>query len=323
MTSNKRSYTTCGYLGLLAALILLPLLMPSNYYLFLAIMVGIYFIMIVGLNLIIGFTGLLSLAHGSFFAIGAYACAILQLRGLLTFWPSLLAAAVVTALLAIAVGVPMLRTKGPYFAIGTLCLTILVALVLTNWVSLTGGTSLGGIPGPAPIRIFEWQIDFLSNTTYYYLVLIFAVLSAVGIYRLIHSRVGRAFMAIRDQEELAEAVGIGAMKFKLLAFTTGAVLAGLAGALYAGYMGALDPDIAGALSSFNMLVMSIVGGASTLSGALIGTMVLWLVPEVLHFSHHYKPLIFGVMLLLIIIYMPNGIMGFIRQLHPKLSQWIR
>jgi len=321
MKHVKKSKVYWLYLFLLV-LFFVPLFIPGNYYIFLAIMVGIYFIMIVGLNLIIGYTGLLSLAHGSFFAIGAYSCAILQVRHILSFWPALLAAVVITGAIAAVVGILILRTRGPYFAIGTLCLTILVALVLTNWVSLTGGTSLGGIPGPDPLDVFGWQINFLSSATYYYVVLIFAVISTVVIYRLIHSRIGQAFMAIRDQEELAEAVGINAFKFKVLSFTIGAVLAGLGGGLYAGYMGAVDPDMAGALSSFNLLVMSIVGGSGTITGALIGTILLWLVPETLHFSHHYKPLIFGALLLTIIIYMPKGIVGSMKESHPKIAEWI-
>lgn len=311
------------YLGLLALLIVLPLVLPGNYYIFLAIMVGIYFIMILGLNLILGYTGLLSLAHGSFFAIGAYSCALLQIKATLPFWPSLLAGMIIVGIIATIVGMLILRTRGPYFSIGTLSLTILVALVLTNWVTLTGGTSLGGIPGPPPMNVFGWKIDFLSSVNYYYLVLIFATLSVLGMYRLINSRIGRAFMAIRDQEELAEAVGINAMKFKILSFSIGAVLAGLGGGLYAGYMGALDPEMAGALSSFNLVVMSIVGGSGTIIGALVGTMLLWLIPETLQFSNHYKPLIFGAMLLIIIIYMPSGIMGMIKNINTKIAKWVQ
>jgi branched-chain amino acid transport system permease protein len=153
-------------------------------------------------------------------------------------------------------------------------------------------------------------------------VVFFLTLSITGVYRLLRSRVGRAFVAIRDQEELAGSVGIDIMRFKILSFSLGSLLAGLAGGLYAGYMGAIDPDIASVHMSFNLLVMSIVGGASSLSGAVIGTILLWLLPEVLQASEEFKPLIFGAILLVIIIFMPNGIAGRIKALHPAMSKWI-
>lgn len=310
------------WLAFLFAMILLPWLLSGRYHLFLATMVGIYVIMVVGLNLIMGFTGLVSIAHGAFFGIGAYTCAILQTRSILSFWPALGAAVLFTALIGALIGLAMLRARGPYLAIGTMCLSILTALVLMNWVSLTGGTSLGGIAGPGELEILGLRIDFLSGKSYYYLVVFFLALSIAGVYRLLRSRVGRAFVAIRDQEELAGAIGINIMGFKILSFSLGSLLAGLAGGLYAGYMGAIDPDIASVHMSFNLLVMSIVGGASSLSGAVIGTILLWLLPEVLQASEEFKPLIFGAILLVIIIFMPNGIAGRIRTLHPALSKWI-
>lgn len=323
MINKSKSHAVYICFALIGLIAVLPWVLPGRYYLFLATMVGIYTIMVTGLNLIVGFTGLISIAHGAFFGIGAYTCAILQVRGILPYWPALAVGAFSTALIGALVGLAILRAKGPYLAIGTMALSILTALVLLNWQSLTGGASLGGIEGPGVIKLGSWKIDFYSGPTYYYLVYIFVVLSIAGVYRLIHSRVGRAFMALRGQEELAEAIGVNAMQFKILSFTIGCLLAGLAGGLYAGFMGAIDPDIASVGMSFNLLVMTIVGGAGTLSGAFVGTVLLWLLPEVLQASEEYKPLLFGAILLVIIIFMPKGIMGRVKELHPSLDKWVK
>jgi branched-chain amino acid transport system permease protein len=285
-------------------------------------MVGIFVILVISLNLVVGYTGQISLAHGAFYGIGAYICGILQVREILPFWPALVVAIIGTGILGILVGIPMLRTRGPYFAIGSMCLGIIVSLVLLNWQSLTGGTSLGGIRGPGQLKIGGWVIDFLSNKVYYYFVLIFVVLTIFIVNRLIYSRVGRAFMAIREEEELAEAIGVNPMRFKVLSFAIGAMLAALAGSLYAGYMGAIDPDIASVGMSFNLLVMVLVGGSGTMAGSVIGTVLLWMIPEWLQAAQQYRPLIFGFILLLIIIFMPRGIVGWLRAIHPKIAEWI-
>ena len=323
MTDETNSHALYIWLIMIALIILLPWFLPGRYYLFLTTMVGIYTIMVVGLNLIVGFTGLISIAHGAFFGIGAYTCAILQVRGVMPYWPALAVGTIFTGLVGALVGVAILRARGPYLAIGTMALSILTAMVLMNWQGLTGGASLGGIGGPGTLRIGDWHVDFYSGKTYYYFVYILVVVSMTGVYRLIHSRIGRAFMAIRGREELAEAIGINTMHFKILSFTIGCLLAGLAGGLYAGFMGAIDPDIASVGMSFNLLVMTIVGGAGTLSGAFIGTVLLWLLPEVLQASEEYKPLLFGIILLVIIIFMPKGIMGRVRELHPALDKWVK
>ena len=310
------------YFIFLLIMLALPWVLKGRYGIYLATMVGIFVILVISLNLVVGYTGQISLAHGAFYGIGAYICGILQVRGILPFWPALVVAIVATGILGILVGIPMLRTRGPYFAIGSMCLGIIVSLVLLNWQSLTGGTSLGGIRGPGQLKIGGWVIDFLSNKVYYYLVLIFVVLTIFIVNRLIHSRVGRAFMAIREEEELAEAIGVNPMRFKVLSFTIGAMLAALAGCLYAGYMGAIDPDIASVGMSFNLLVMVLVGGSGTMTGSVIGTVLLWMIPEWLQAAQQYRPLIFGFILLLIIIFMPRGIVGWLRAIHPKVAEWI-
>jgi branched-chain amino acid transport system permease protein len=322
MSAPLTSAKFWAYFIFLLILLALPWVLKGRYGIYLATMVGIFVILVISLNLVVGYTGQISLAHGAFYGIGAYICGILQVREILPFWPALVVAIIGTGILGILVGIPMLRTRGPYFAIGSMCLGIIVSLVLLNWQSLTGGTSLGGIRGPGQLKIGGWVIDFLSNKVYYYFVLIFVVLTIFIVNRLIYSRVGRAFMAIREEEELAEAIGVNPMRFKVLSFAIGAMLAALAGSLYAGYMGAIDPDIASVGMSFNLLVMVLVGGSGTMAGSVIGTVLLWMIPEWLQAAQQYRPLIFGFILLLIIIFMPRGIVGWLRAIHPKIAEWI-
>ncbi len=164
---------TCLFLGLLA--FLLPLVIRSNYWLYMFTLVGIYIILVASLDLIYGYTGMVSLGHGAFFGIGAYACGILQTKLGFPFLPALLLGTLFTCSVSAVLGWPMLRIKGPYFALGTLALGLMVTIVIHNWDSLTGGVSLSGIPLPPVIQFLGCTIDFSSKRTYYYFVLLFVV----------------------------------------------------------------------------------------------------------------------------------------------------
>lgn len=300
----------------------LPFILQSNYWIFMFTMVGIFMILVGSLDLIYGYTGLVSLGHAAFFGIGAYAHALLQIKVGFGFLPALLVAAVITAISAVILGWPMLRIKGPYFALGTLALGSIISIVIHNWDSLTGGVSLSGIPLPPLIHIGGFSIDFSSRKAYYYLVLACLILSLFLIRRLTKSRTGRAFESIRENDDLAAALGINVARYKIIAFVTASTIAGIAGGLYASYMGAIEPEIAGSHMAFNLLVMIVVGGARTLTGVVIGPLLLWFVPEFLEAAEVYRPLFFGLLLLIVIIFMPSGIAGRIRAINPKIAKWI-
>jgi branched-chain amino acid transport system permease protein len=311
---------TCLFFGLLA--ILLPLVIRSNYWLYMFTLVGIYIILVASLDLIYGYTGLVSLGHAAFFGIGAYACGILQTKLGFSFLPALLLGSLFTCIVSAVLGWPMLRIKGPYFALGTLALGLMVTIVIHNWDSLTGGVSLSGIPPPPVIQCLGYTMDFSSKRIYYYLVLLFVFLTLFFIRQITHSRPGRAFQSIRENADLAEALGVEILRYKLIAYVMASTIAGVAGGLYASYMGSIEPEIAGGHMSFHLLVMIVIGGARTITGEIVGPVLLWFVPEFLEATQVYRPLFFGFILLVVIIFMPMGIAGKLRSLHPRISRWI-
>jgi len=308
------------FLGLLA--LLMPLVIRSDYWLYMFTLVGIYIILVASLDLIYGYTGLVSLGHAAFFGIGAYACGILQTKLGFSFLPALLLGGLFTCLAAAVLGWPMLRIKGPYFALGTLALGLMVTIVIHNWDSLTGGVSLSGIPLPPVIQFLGYTIDFSSKQTYYYFVLLFVFSTLFFIKQITHSRPGRAFQSIRENADLAEALGVDILRYKLIAYVMASTIAGVAGGLYASYMGSIEPEIAGGHMSFHLLVMIVIGGARTITGEIVGPLLLWFVPEFLEATQVYRPLFFGFILLVVIIFMPMGIAGKLRSLHPRISRWI-
>ena len=311
---------TCLFLGLLA--FLLPLVIRSDYWLYMFTLSGIYIILVASLDLIYGYTGLVSLGHAAFFGIGSYACGILQTKLGFSFLPALLLGSLFTCLASAFLGWPMLRIKGPYFALGTLALGLMVTIVIHNWDSLTGGVSLSGIPLPPVIQFLGYTIDFSSKRIYYYLVLLFVFSTLFFIRQVTHSRPGRAFQSIRENADLAEALGVDILRYKLIAYVMASTIAGVAGGLYASYMGSIEPEIAGGHMSFHLLVMIVIGGARTITGEIVGPLLLWFVPEFLEATQVYRPLFFGFILLVVIIFMPMGIAGKLRSLHPRISRWI-
>ena len=311
---------TCLFLGVLA--FLLPLAIRSDYWLYMFTLVGIYIILVASLDLIYGYTGLVSLGHAAFFGIGAYACGILQTKLGFSFLPALLLGSLFTCIVSAVLGWPMLRIKGPYFALGTLALGLMVTIVIHNWDSLTGGVSLAGIPLPPVIQFLGYTIDFSSKRTYYYFVLLFVFLALFFIRQITHSRPGRAFQSIRENADLAESLGVEILRYKLIAYVMASTIAGVAGGLYASYMGSIEPEIAGGHMSFHLLVMIVIGGARTITGEIVGPLLLWFVPEFLEATQVYRPLFFGFILLVVIIFMPMGIAGKLRSLHPRISRWI-
>jgi len=290
----------------------------KGYYLT-ALGMGLFYVLLgLSLNLVTGFAGSISICHGAFYGIGAYACGLLIVKTGMTFWPAFVLGTVITGIISFLVGIPFVRTKGPYFAIGTLCFGAIVSLIILNWVSLTGGISLRGITSPGGLGI----VKFKGMTNYYYLLFAAVLLYIYINHKLRNSRVGRALIAIREDEELAECTGVNTRWYKLLAFSVAGLLAGLAGGLYAGYMRAIDPGLASIGHSFTILAMLIVGGTGTISGAIFGPLLLWLLPEFLMVAEDFRLIIYGVFLLLVILFMPRGIAGQLKYSLPNISKWI-
>ncbi|RSK27356.1 branched-chain amino acid ABC transporter permease [Bacillus sp. HMF5848] len=291
---------------LLLAAIVFPLVTQNNYYKQVLILVFIWSIAVYGFNVISGYIGQLSLAHSGFFAIGAYAVGLLTTKANVPFWIAFFIALAITPVLGALVGVVALRTRNHFFAIYTMCVGFIIYLIIDKWDELTGGVrGLIGIPTPAPIG----PIYFDSILSQYYLVLFFLVTTIFVMHRIIHSLLGRTFVAIRNSEQLAQTIGISIMKNQLIAFVISTFFAGLAGILYATFIRFIGPDIASTMITFEMLLYLLVGGIGTLTGPLLGTFIIVTLTQSLQFLEEYRMIIFGPIVVLIMLFYPRGIVG--------------
>jgi len=286
--------------------ILFPFVIPNQYYLHILTLGFIWTIAVYGLNLLAGFTGYLSLAHAGFFAIGAYSLGLLTVKADMGFWLAFVLAPIITAIFGFIIGLVALRTREHFFAIYTLCVGYVIYLVIDKWSSLTEGVrGLMGIPSPGNIG----PISLSTPIAQYYFVLFMFLLVALVVYRIVNSLVGRTFIAIRNSEELALSLGISTRNNKLLSFVLSTFFAGLAGALFASFSQFIGPDIAYTSVMFDLLIYMIVGGIGTLSGPLVGTLLIVSLTQTLQFLQDFRMLIFGPMLTLFIIFWPGGIVG--------------
>jgi branched-chain amino acid transport system permease protein len=290
--------------GVIVLLILLPFLVTNQYNLHMIVMAGIYAIMAIGLDLIIGYTGALSLAHAAFFGIGAYTSALLTLNTGVNFWVGLLAAIGATAFASLLVGLVCLRTRGIAFIIMTISFANITYLIALNWVSLTNGQmGLSLIPPPI-LGAFKFDAKF----SYYYLVLALMLLVYYLARCLVNSRVGRAWIGIRENELLAESVGVDPFKYSLFAFVAGSSLAGLSGSLYAHYTTFISPENLMFSVTLILLVMTVLGGKGTLLGPVIGAAIFTVVPEYLRIAEDLRLPIFGLLLVVLALFMPKGLL---------------
>ena len=303
------------YLLLLGLALIVPLIIPNRYSFQIIIMSCLYAIGTLGMNLILGYTGQASLAHAGFFGIGAYGVALLTQAGM-SFWLALPLSALLAAAIGFFVGLPTLRTRGSYFAISTLCMGVIIEIVAGNWVGLTGGTTgIVGIPQPTPIG----PLHFETQTSQYYLVLFFLLLTLFVMHRLVFSLKGLSFMAVRNNEVLAEAVGINTFTTKILSFVIANFFAGMAGGIYASLIGSISPSSASILITFNLLVYLLLGGMATLAGPVIGAFAIPILMEYLQALQEYSMIIFGILLIVVIIYFPRGLMGGLTTLRNRMT----
>lgn len=292
-------------LGMLFILSTFPILGMNTYYLRIIIMVFIYTILALGLNIITGYTGQLSLGNASFFAIGAYVSAILVKSGS-PFIVGLLVAGVIAGIFGLLLGLPTLRLSGTYLAITTLGFGEIIRMILLNWDSVTNGPlGISRIPRP---NFFGITLS-LGNGGIYYLVLIITVLVLIANYTIINSKIGRSFIAIKEDELAAIFMGIDTFKVKRVAFILSSFLSGIAGSLYAHMLGYIDPQTFTFDTSIMIVSIVILGGMGTLKGPIIGAAILVIFPEVLRFLSEYRFLVYGVVLVLMMRFRPQGIFG--------------
>ncbi|WP_052409592.1 branched-chain amino acid ABC transporter permease [Paraburkholderia oxyphila] len=308
MTNPPNSPNT-RYLGWIALFVLgvaLPFLVRNDYSLTVMSTAYIFALATVGLNLLTGYTGQFNLAHGGFMAIGAYTVGILTVDYQVPFWVAFALAGVVSGVLGFFVGLISLRLKGNYFAIFTLCVGYIIFLVIEKWDSLTHGVvGIIGIAAPPDIG----PVSFESPRALYYLTFAFLAAGMWLMHRIVNSLVGHTFVAIRNSEHLAQALGIDLMRNKMLAFLISTFYAGVAGGLYAGFVRFLGPDLASIGHTFDMTMYIVVGGIGTLAGPLLGAIALPWLTQSLQFMQDYRFLVFGPLLIVLLIFLPRGFVG--------------
>ncbi|WP_111493296.1 branched-chain amino acid ABC transporter permease [Marinobacter bohaiensis] len=301
--------------ALIVLALLFPLVASNEYQVYVMASAFIWAIAVYGLNIITGYCGQLNLAHGGFFALGAYTLGLLSADYGWSFWPAFAAALVMTAFIGLLVGVVSLRLKEHYFAIFTLCVGFIMYMLMDKWEELTHGPiGVRDIAAPHGFGL----VDFTETTPFYYLVLAFLVFAMWFMGKLSRSLLGRTFMAIRNGDELAQSLGINLMRNKTMAFVLSTTYAGMAGALYAGMVRFIGPEDGNILHTFDMITYLLVGGIGTLSGPLVGTLgIVWLTQS-LQFLEEYRMILFGPLLVILVIFFPRGIVGsFLGWLHRR------
>ena len=289
-----------------AALIALPLVDTNGYHLDVLTTAWLNALLALGLNMIVGFVGLLNLGYAAFFAIGAYTYALVNLHTGLGMWWGLPLSAAVAGVAGVLLGLPAVRIRGDYLAIVTLGFGEIVRLVVTNLERWTGGPN--GLMGIANPRIGSFDFG-VASAPYYWLTLGLVAVVAWLSWRMMSSRIGRAWAAIREDELAAACMGIDAVRLKLLAHGCGAAVGGLAGCVFAAKQGAITPDSFDFVLSVMVLAMVVLGGLGNPLGVILGALVLTVLPELLRGFAVYRMLIFGVTLILIMRFRPQGLLG--------------
>ena len=287
----------------------LPLVTGSNYVIGVGISALVFTVAAAALNLIYGFTGLLSFAQLGFWGIGGYVTALTVVTFGGTFWQGLAWAALLNAAVALAIGYPTLRTGRHAFVIVTLTFALLVTLVARDWVDLTRGPL--GIPDLPRPSAFGHR--FASTAQYYWVAWGFSVLMLAFLYALCSSRIGRTLVAIKQNEPLVRAQGISPMPYKLAAFAIGAAVTGAAGGVFSFHLGIVDPTFLDFYYMQTFLIIVIIGGAGSFWGVVAAGVALSALPEVLRFSADLRMIIYGVILVAAMFVMPSGIAGWLRE----------
>ncbi|MBU1195085.1 MAG: branched-chain amino acid ABC transporter permease [Proteobacteria bacterium] len=307
---------------LFIAALFLPLYVPDSYMFQIVITSLLFAIATSSMNLILGYTGQASLAHGAFFGVGAYVVAIMTKAGW-SFWIALPVSGLVATGIGFFIGLFAFRTRGHFFAIVTLCFGVILFQVAENWIEVTGGQNgIFGLDSATPIPFpFFGPIEFSSQPAQYYLVLAVLLLTLFVLHRVVYSIFGLTFMAIRNNEELADALGINTFATKMVSFAIANFIAAIAGGIYATILGAVSPSAISIMITFNFLIFLILGGMATLPGAVIGAFMIPIIMEFLQFMENYRMLFFGALLVVVIIWFPMGFFGGLKTINQKIIAW--
>lgn len=315
MTKTKKKVSPIKVLIIAAIIIIIPIVTPNMYIMQIINMIGIYIILGIGINILTGYTGQLSLGQAAFFGIGAYATALLNTRAGWGFLPCMLASMIITAAFGVVLAIPALKVKGSYLALLTMGFGEVVHIVMINWTAVTNGTA-GILDIESPV-IFGFAFDNLKK--YYFLIAVIVLLCLAYQNAIIRSRVGRAFVAIREDNEAAELTGINITTYKIRAFVLASVYCGIAGCLYAMMIKYVSPDTFVSNTSSVILWTAIVGGFGTVVGPVFGGIIMQTLPEILRFLGNWRLVVYGLILLIVILRFPGGLYPYLQKFAAKFT----
>ena len=283
-----------------------------EYLLHILILIGIYVILSVSLNLIVGYSGMLSIAHAAFYGVGAYVAALMAIEFHSPFLANIICAVILSGLLGALVGIPSLRIRDDYFAIATFAFQVITFSIMNNWVSLTSGPM--GLPGIPQPTLFGWEIN--NHIDFLLLVSILCVVTLWISHKIVSSPFGRVLKAIREDEVFAQAMGKNVASYKVLIFVIGAGMASVAGVMYAYYISFIDPTSFTIMESIFIISIVIIGGAGNIWGSVLGAAVLVILPEALRFlgmpssiAANMRQIIYGALLVIFMLFRPQGFIG--------------
>ena len=293
------------YFLLLAVVVFtLPFFLGNNYHLMVLNISALNILVVIGLNLLMGFAGQISLGHAAFFGLGAYLSGIFTATYGFPVWPTVLLAMAITGGIAFVIGIPTLKLEGHYLVMATLGFNVIVYIVMLQLEPVTGGPSgFSGIP-----RLELSGFIFDSDRKYYYLLWAVSLGALLLSLNLIHSRVGRAMAALRQNEIAARCAGIDTETYKVKIFVLSAVMASLAGSLYAHYITFISPGTFSFFYSLQVATMVLVGGIGSLWGSVLGALLLTTLPEALHAVKEYNVLVYGLILMGVLVFFPHGLL---------------
>jgi branched-chain amino acid transport system permease protein len=322
--ADARASLPARRMGLLLAvlvIIALPLIFTDTYWRTNLALCAINVLLAIGLDFILGYAGQLNLGHSAFYGLGAYVSTLLIVKLGVPFWAAFVAGATFSGLAGMFLSLFAVRLRGHYLAIASLGFAVIVYQILLNWISLTQGPlGIYGIAPPPAIVIAGTTIaDFRDLTAFFYLVSAFTLLVYLLLRQLVHSPIGEALTAIREDEVSAASLGINASAWKVFAFGIGAAVGGAAGCFYASFVGTLVPDAFFVTEAFNILAMVIVGGMGTLIGPVFGAILLTLLPEVLRGVGDLRLVVYGATLTFVVLFMPGGLAQAARVVQEKLG----
>jgi branched-chain amino acid transport system permease protein len=305
MTLRIKKNRLLLYAGLLACAIVLPFVVRDLYFIGIVNFIIIYSILCLGLNLILGYTGLLSLGHAAFYGIGAYATAILMTKHGFSFLPALALSGLLAMFFGFLLGLPTRKVRGDYFCLLTIAFGEIFRLVTQAWISFTGGAmGIVGIPIP---ELAGWKIQ--TEIDFYFLGLGLLGFTYGTLHLLTESKFGRAFVAIREDELAASVMGINTPMYKILTFCIGSFYAGIAGSYLAVYQTTVTPSNFRLEESCLMIIMVIVGGMGNLAATFLGVSVMAAAIEVFRPVPEYRLLIIGLIMILVLLFRPQGLLG--------------